>query len=128
MKNPLKKPEGADWAESPRVTTRLKHESDGTGRQPGFSHLFVVSAEGGTARQITSGDFHHDSRPVWTPDGESLIFAANRHEDWQYDRRNSELYKVSVNGGEIQPLTDRDGPDYGPAISPDGQHNSLLGL
>lgn len=128
VKNPLKKPEGAEWAKSPRVTTRLKHEADGAGYvDPGFTHLFVVSAEGGTARQITSGDYHHNSQPVWTPDGESLVFAANRHDDWQYDRRNSELYKVSINSGDIQPLTDRNGPDYGPAISPDGNKIAYLG-
>ena len=125
---PPKKPKGADWAEHPRVTTRLKHEADGTGYlEPGYSHLFVVPADGGTARQITSGDFHHDSTPAWTPDGEHLIFSANRNEDWQYNRRNSEVYSVSVENGSIKALTDRDGPDYNPALSPDGKTIAYLG-
>ena len=56
---PPKKPRGAKWAPPPRITSRLKHEADGAGyTQPGFSHLFVLPAEGGTARQITSGNFH----------------------------------------------------------------------
>ena len=34
---PPAKPEGAEWADHPRVTTRLKHESDGSGYvEPGF--------------------------------------------------------------------------------------------
>lgn len=125
---PPKKPKGADWAKHPRVTTRLKHEADGVGYlEPGYSHLFVVPAEGGTARQITSGDFHHDSKPVWTPDGKYLIFSANRHEDWAYNRRNSEIYSVSVEDGTIKALTDRDGPDYGPTLSPNGNTIAYLG-
>jgi dipeptidyl aminopeptidase/acylaminoacyl peptidase len=125
---PPKKPKGADWAEPPRVTTRLKHEADGVGYlEPGYSHLFVVPADGGTARQVTSGDFHHDNAPVWTPDGKALIFSANRHEDWAYDRRNSEIYKVSLADGHITALTDREGPDYDPVIAPDGETIAYLG-
>ncbi len=125
---PPSKPKGAEWADHPRVTTRLKHEADGAGYlEPGYSHLFVVPAEGGTARQLTTGEYHHSSTPVWTPDGESLIFSANRNEDWAYDRRNSELYSVDVESGEISPLTDREGPDYGPAVSPDGNTVAYLG-
>ena len=125
---PPKKPKGADWAEHPRVTKRLKHEADGVGYlEPGFSHLFVVPAEGGTARQITSGEYHHDSKLVWTSNGEALIFSANRHEDWEYDRRNSEIYSVDISDGSITALTDRDGPDYGPALSPDGNTIAYIG-
>jgi len=125
---PPSKPKGAEWADHPRVTTRLKHEADGAGYlEPGYSHLFVVPAEGGTARQLTTGEYHHSSTPVWTPDGESLIFSANRNENWAYDRRNSELYSVDVESGEINPLTDRNGPDYSPAVSPDGNTVAYLG-
>ncbi|MBN2733190.1 MAG: S9 family peptidase [Balneolaceae bacterium] len=128
VENAPKKPEGAEWTDPPRVTTRLKHEADGAGYlEPGFSQLFVVPAEGGTARQITSGDYHHDSTPVWTPDSKHLIFSANRHDDWEYNRRNSEVYSVSVEDGAITPLTSREGPDYGPALSPDGETIAYLG-
>ena len=125
---PPKKPKGADWAEHPRVTKRLNHEADGVGYlEPGFSHLFVVPAEGGTARQITSGEYHHDSNPVWSSDSEALIFSANRHEDWEYDRRNSEIYSVDISDGSITALTDRNGPDYSPALSPDGNTIAYVG-
>lgn len=125
---PPDKPEGADWAEPPRVETRLNHEQNGVGvLDYGFDHLFVVPAEGGSARQVTSGDYDHSSRPAWTPDGERLIFSANRHDNWEHERRNSELYSVPVEGGEITPLTDRYGPDYSPHISPDGETVAYLG-
>jgi len=50
------KPKGAKWAESPRITDRLKHEADGRGYiKPGYHHVFVISSEGGAIRQITDG-------------------------------------------------------------------------
>ena len=121
-------PEGADWAEPPRVETRLNHESDGTGvLDYGHDHLFVVRADGGRARQVTAGDYNHSSRPVWTPDGEALLYSANRHDNWERERRNSELYRVPVDGGESTPLTDRFGPDHTPRVSPDGETIAYLG-
>lgn len=126
---PLAKPNGAKWADAPRITTRLKHEADGSGyMEPGYAHLFVVPAEGGTARQITTGNYQHRAAPVWTKDGKQLIFSSNRNEDWEYDFRNSDLYTVSVDHGKITPLTHRKGPDSDPVVSPDGKSIAYLGF
>jgi len=126
--SPPEAPEGAEWADPPRVETRLNHELDGVGvLEYGFDHLFVVSADGGAARQVTSGDFHHSSRPEWTPDGERLVFSANRHADWTHERRNTEVYAVSVDDGAITQLTDRFGPNHTPRVAPDGQTIAYLG-
>ena len=124
-----KKPKGAKWAKAPRITDRLKHEADGSGYiSPGFAHIFVVPADGGTPRQITSGNFNHRGSLSWHPDGKSLFFSANRNEDWEYDFVNSEVYKVDVSSGSIQPLTQRKGPDYSPKVSPDGNWIAFLGF
>ena len=117
----MKKPKGAKWAESPRITDRLKHEADGQGYiDPGFAHIFVVPATGGTARQVTSGDFHHRSSLSWGKKGRKIYFSANRSENWEYDFRNSEIYSVDVQSGAITELTDRNGPDHNAVVSPDG--------
>lgn len=132
-KNPVlargpKKPDGANWAPSPRVTDRFKYEQDGAGYlDPGFTHIFVISAEGGATRQITSGDFNHGGTPVWSPDGSKIYFSTNRHPDWERVRRNSEIYAVDVASGEITQLTERFGPDGAPAISPDGETIAYTG-
>ncbi|MBU2979884.1 S9 family peptidase [Alteromonas sp. C1M14] len=123
------KPKGAKWADAPRITTRLKYEQDGRGyMETGFYHLFVIPAEGGTPRQITSGNFHHKGTPQWTPDGKNLIFSANRHADFEHDFRNSEIYQVNLDSGDIKALTQRKGPDHTPAISPDGKQIAWLGF
>lgn len=122
------KPRGATWADPPKVIDKVVYRMDGIGYVPDmFFHLFVLPADGGSPRQITSGDFHHRN-PRWTPDGEALIFSANRHDDWEYQPRNSEIYSVDLGTREITALTDRLGPDTAPEISPDGKSIAYLGF
>ena len=113
-------PAGAEWAPAPRTITRLQFRADGAGFLPdGFSHIFVVPSEGGTARQLTEGDFNHGGHS-WSPDSAALVFSANRHEDWQYDPADSEVFELTLATGALQQLTARHGPDGGPQVSPDG--------
>ena len=122
------KPKGAKWADAPRITDRLKHEADGAGYlKPGFTHIFVVPASGGTPRQLSSGDFNHGGSLSWTPDGKQLLFSANRNPDWEYDFRNSEVYALTVATGDIKALTSTAGPDRSPVVSPDGKTVAYLG-
>ena len=121
------KPKGAEWAKAPRVTDRMYHERDGSGYvPPGFTHIFVIPAQGGSPRQITSEKYHHRS-PEWTPDGKTILFTGNRSDDWEYDFRNSEVYSVDVLTGEISEMTERNGPDYSPIISPNGRFIAWVG-
>lgn len=123
-----KKPKGAKWADDPRITDRLKHEADGRGYiEPGFTHIFVLPSQGGAPRQLTSGDWNHGGGLSWAPDGRKIYFSANRVEDWEYRFRNSEVYSVDVESGAIVALTDRDGPDSSPAVSPDGKTIAYIG-
>lgn len=115
------KPKGAVWADAPRVITEVYHERDGVGYlTPGSTHIFVVPAEGGTARQVTSGDFHHQGPLSWTPDSQAILCTANRNDDWVYAFVNTEVYRVDLVDGSIAALTDRNGPDANPVVSPDG--------
>ena len=123
-----RKPEGAEWAEPAKVIRTVRYRFDGQGYlKDGYHHLFVLSADGGTPRQLTFGDFHHRGDPSWTPDGKFLIFSANRNKDWEYDPRNSEIYEVSLADRKIKTLTDRNGPDSSPVVSPDGKRIAYVG-
>jgi dipeptidyl aminopeptidase/acylaminoacyl peptidase len=122
------KPKGAKWATPARITDRLKHERDGGGyMEPGFTHIFMMPSEGGTAQQITTDDFDHNSSLSFSPDGRAIYFAANRVEDWEYRFRNSEIYSVDITTKNITALTSQDGPDFSPKVSPDGKTIAFLG-
>jgi acylaminoacyl-peptidase len=123
------KPEGATWAAPPKVIEKLRYRADGRGYlDDGHTHLFVLPAEGGTPRQVTSGPYNHGGTPSWTPDSRALVFSANRNDDADFQPRNSEVFEVSVATGEITQLTDRFGPDGSPRVSPDGSLIAYTGL
>lgn len=122
LAKPPKKPEGAEWAEDPVIIDSVVYRFDGRGYlDPGFSHVFVVPADGGAARQLTSGDFNHGGPLAWMPDGSGIVFASNRDDDWQYQLNERDLFRVSVEDGEIEQLTDLPGIESAPAVSPDGK-------
>ena len=126
---PPQKPKGASWAPPATVIESVQYRGDGAGYlDPGHTHIFLVSADGGTPRQLTSGDYNHGGRLAWSRDSKTLIFGANRQDDWQYDPMESELWSINVASGELTQLTDRNGPDGGPTVSPDGSKIAYLGF
>lgn len=126
---PLQKPEGANWAEPLTIITDVKYRADGEGYlKPGFTHAFVVSAEGGFPRQLTFGAFDERGPLSWTRDARYVLLSGNRTEGWQREAVNSEIYRVSVADAAITTLTHRVGPDRAPRISPDGKQIAYLGF
>ena len=115
------RPEGAKWTDAPKVVDRLWYRRDRRGYvDEGYTHLFVVPAEGGTARQLTDGDWNHQG-VAWAPDGEEILFTSLRVEDAEHEWRQSDIYSVQVATGAVTRLTDRSGPDGSPLPSPDGR-------
>jgi dipeptidyl aminopeptidase/acylaminoacyl peptidase len=108
---------------------KVIYRRDGSGYvQEGFAQLFIVPAEGGHPRQLTEGAFDHRGPLAWTADGQGIIFSANRRDDWAFQPRNSDVYRVDVADGTVRQLTDRDGPDDAPVISPDGKLIAYTGF
>ena len=128
-------PEGAKWADPPQIYDRLIYRFNGRGYfKPGFTQLFIIASDGGAPRQLTTGDFPHagnvfgGTAPVWTPDGKALIISGNFRPDFEYDPLNTEVYEISVTDGSAKPLTQRQGPDDAPDISPDGAQIAYIGF
>jgi dipeptidyl aminopeptidase/acylaminoacyl peptidase len=98
--------------------------SDGT-----RSHLFVVAAKGGTARDLTPGA-DYDVPPfslggpdevAFSPDGKELCFTANTYAHPEIST-NGDLFLVPVDGSAApRRITTNPGYDGGPVYSPDGR-------
>jgi dipeptidyl aminopeptidase/acylaminoacyl peptidase len=122
------KPRNATWTQSPRIVERLNYRRDGTGFiGDGNQHLFIVPAEGGSARQLTSGAYDHGA-PQFTPDGRLIVFGSGpRLPESEYIWRESDIYSLDVATGKITQLTTRKGPDGQPAVSPNGKWIAYTG-
>ena len=123
------RPDGASWTKAPRIVESLVYRRDRVGfYEEGFTHIYIVPADGGSARQVTTGDWHHGRSGIsWTPDGQKIVFSSLRIEDAEYAWRESEIYAVDVNTQAIEQLTDRKGPDGSPVVSNNGRHIAYTG-
>jgi Tol biopolymer transport system component len=131
-------PTGATWTAAPRVVDRIHFRQDRRGfMEDGYLHLFLVSADGGTPRQLTSGDWNVGARfdglaggvgYDWTPDGKSIVVDGLKDPAADRTYRSSAIYLVDVAGGAIRALTSRPGVWSSPAISPDGRAVAFTGF
>jgi dipeptidyl aminopeptidase/acylaminoacyl peptidase len=91
------------------------------------SHLFVVPAEGGVARDLTRGE--HDVPPfslggqdfyAISPDGQEVAFTSN----WDKvgaTSTNNDIFIVPITGGDPKKISTSPGSDSTPVYSPDGK-------
>ncbi|HUF29170.1 MAG TPA: S9 family peptidase, partial [Gemmatimonadaceae bacterium] len=132
-----KPPEGAKWTPAPRIVNDLHFRQDRRGfMESGARHLFTVSSEGGTERQITRGDWSVGARFDaldqgaswdWTPDGTMMIVDGMPDSTLDKNYRNSNLYAVTVATGAIRRLTTEEGAWTNPVVSPDGRRIAYSG-
>ena len=103
------------------VHALLPHHSLG-----GKTQLYVVSAEGGTPRRLTSLDF--DVGGVeWSSDGRRIYFGGDELQDDEYNSENTnDIWSVAVTGGPVRRLTINPGSESAPAFSPDGDAIAYL--
>ncbi len=130
-------PPNAKWTPAPRVADRLHFRADHRGyTDPGFVHLFVVPADGGSPRQVTRGDWSvgaaFDGMVVggshsWTPDGKSILFDGFAEPNSDRNFRESNIYSVELASGAMKKLTAVKGSWMAPKVSPDGKRVAFAG-
>ena len=123
------RPKGATWTKGPQVIDQVDYSQDRVGfLERGFRQIFVVPSEGGTARQITFGEFDDISGGIsWLKDSESIVFSSYQKEDAEYARGQSNLYSVNINNLNLIELTSREGTESSPTVSPDGSKIAFVG-
>ena len=128
-------PKGAKWTAPPRIVESLHYRQDQVGfLDDGQIHLFVVPADGGAARQLTSGKWSIGAGelrgPVsfdWTPDSKSLVFQASRDFDADRTYERSQLLVADVATGVARELVSLKGQWAQPSVSPDGRNVAFIG-
>jgi dipeptidyl aminopeptidase/acylaminoacyl peptidase len=123
------RPSGAQWARGATLENRLSWAQDGSGYRPlGWTHVFVIDARlGGVPTQITDGEYNH-SGAEWSADGKTIFVSAIRKPMAEYLRNDSEIYAFDVASKTSRALTDREGPDSNPSVSPDGRWIAYTGF
>lgn len=123
------KPEKADWAKAAVYIDSKQYRVDGAGYlKSGYRHIYIMPAAGGMAIQLTEGDFNHGGSISWARDSQSIYFSANRHPDWQSNPLNSEIFQLTLADRKLTQLTDRNGPDSQPQLSPNGKLIAFTGF
>ncbi|MDP4185457.1 MAG: S41 family peptidase [Bacteroidota bacterium] len=87
------------WASNTPLWMRYPKISP-DGREIVFSYkgdLYIVAAEGGTARQLTNHPAY-DFNPIWSHDGKTIAFASNRY-------GNFDIFTIPEEGGEATRVT-----------------------
>jgi len=132
-----KAPEGAKWTKAPAVIDRLHYRQDRVGyTEAGFTHVFVVPADGGTPRALTSGDWNVGARfdgiagtvgLDWTPDGRTIVVDGLDVPDADLRYRDSDVFAIDVASGARRKLIGERGNWSSPRISPDGKFVAFVG-
>jgi dipeptidyl aminopeptidase/acylaminoacyl peptidase len=128
-------PQGAKWMGAPRVVETLHYRQDQVGfLEDGHTHLFVVSADGGAPRQITSGKWSAGAGELrgavaldWSPDGGSIVFEADRSAEADLHYQTSQLLVADIASGAVRELVAKPGSWGRPAVSRDGKMVAFTG-
>lgn len=123
------KPEGATWAPAPKIIDSFRYRFDGRGyATPGSTQLFVVDAAGGEAKELTAGDSDQVSGGFdWLPDSRTIVYSARVRDGNDLLPVESDLWQVGIGGGAPVRLTDIDGTEDDPQVSPDGKTVAFTG-
>jgi len=130
-------PKGSNWTAAPRIVQSRHFRQDQRGFiDPGFRHLFIVPADGGTPRQITHGDWSIGQRFDaldgavgwdWSRDGRTIYADGLADSTWDANYVKSNIYSIDVATGAMHSLTAKDGSWASPVLSPDGRKIAYRG-
>lgn len=79
------------------------------------NQICIMNADGTGFRRLTTDDSKQHFYPSLAPDGRSVLYSAF------YESNNYELYKLDINDGSVNRLTNTFAVETAPEFSPDGK-------
>jgi len=108
---------------------RLFYKLDGFGYLPHErTHIWLVDARTGKAKQLTDHAVWDESNPTFSPDGQSIAFLSNHAPVPDLDPDALDLFVMPAAGGEARKIRTPEGWKGHPAFSPDGKWLAYLGV
>jgi serine/threonine protein kinase len=96
-----------------RAGTRVVYTLAPHNERPPRRDIWLVGFDGSSARALTH-DGKGNTAATFHPDGRSIVFTSNRSGKYN-------IWEIPLAGGHPEQLTFGEGPDWTPAISPDGK-------
>ncbi|WP_394133151.1 S9 family peptidase [Shewanella maritima] len=121
------KPANADWAKPAVFVDSVYYRFDGVGNlKNGNQQIFVMSADGGSPKQVTFANTDHNSNISWSADSNTIVYAINELDESEQEWTNSNIFSLNLINGKVQQLTQQLGTDTSPIVSPNGQYIAYL--
>ena len=98
-----------DWSPAVSADGKVAFVSD----RSGSAEVWVAEPSSDTVMRLTSFEGPYVQRPQWSPDAETIVFAAPVD-------GNLDLYRVAAAGGPAERLTESNARDRTPSFSADG--------
>jgi len=107
--------------EGPAYHAECAYSSDGNrivyaSNESGSVNLYICNADGGNARQLTYGMGSYNGGPFFSPNGEWIVFRADRQE-----ADLLQIYLICSDGSEERQLTDNHHVNWAPFWHPNGK-------
>lgn len=87
----------------------INHKNDETGT------IWIMSIDGGLARQITNSNLGYASSPSWSPNGDYITFQLSKD-----NKDDADVYTISTYGEELRQHTTNESNDFAPYWSEGG--------
>jgi len=94
-------------------------------KDQGSEQICIMKADGSDFKRLTTENNIRHFYPSLSPDGQSVLYSAF------FEQNNYEIYRLNINDGSLERLTNILGVDDAPEVSPNGEqivfmHNSPI--